>query len=257
MKKNAIIFLSKFPHEDTIRFANEIMVKTDFEVVIISDQPCFLKPVLHLTDQLCLDNGYYNSHPPETHIKKNPIAWDKAMLFLCEIFPCFEYVWIFEDDCFIPSINTILNLHEKYSNFDFVSANNKLNNSTKPQDWHWRSIYNKINPPYYYSMVCGCGMSNKLLEEIKKYVKANKTLFYIEVMFNTLAMQANLKVTDAKELKSIVWMGDWDIDEFLLLPNNIFHPLKDIGNHKNLRNELQLAIEEKYIPFNRLPEFLL
>jgi hypothetical protein len=106
-------------------------------------------------------------------------------------------------------------------------------------------------------MVCACGMSRKLLDEIKKYVKRNNTLFYIEVMFNTLAMQARLKVTDVKELKSIVWMGDWDIDEFLLLPNNIFHPRKDIGNHKNLRIEIKDAIDEKYIPLNRLPEFLL
>jgi hypothetical protein len=75
-------------------------------------------------------------------------------------------------------------------------------------------------------------------------------------MFNTLALQKGLKVIDTPELKSIVWQGNWGLDEFILLPNNIFHPRKDIHNHYILRGYIEYAKLHEYKPKNNLPHFL-
>jgi hypothetical protein len=103
-------------------------------------------------------------------------------------------------------------------------------------------------------MVCACGISKKTFSHLKDFVKKNKKLFYHEILLNTLAMQYHLKVKDAKELKSIVWMGDWNLKHFLLLPNNLFHPLK--VNHGDLRKQIDTAKKNKYTPNYDLPDFL-
>jgi hypothetical protein len=79
---------------------------------------------------------------------------------------------------------------------------------------------------------------------------------FIEAMFNTLALQKGLKMIDAFELKSVVWQGEWGLNEFMLLPNNIFHPRKDIENHYGLRELIKQAKLKEYKPKNNLPHFL-
>lgn len=258
--KTAIAFLTTTPHEDTLAFSREVR-DTGFDVFVICDDEQEFNVVndgiIHISDELCQKWKYVDSNisSNSTHIKKNPIAWDKMLLFFCEFAKEYDFVWVFEDDCFIPSVETIQYLHLKYRNFHLVTPNN-FQNDGSAMDWHWRDIYPKIKGPYAYSMVCACGISRDMLNEVKRYKEREETLLYIEVMFNTLALQKGLKVIDAFELKSIVWMGDWTIDEFLLLPNNIFHPRKDIENHYIMRKLIKERRFSGYIPKNKLPEFL-
>jgi hypothetical protein len=109
-------------------------------------------------------------------------------------------------------------------------------------------------------MVSACGMSQKMFGEVKNFVDEKHTLFHIEAMFNTLAMQnRSLSVSDIFEFKSVVWRGFWGIDEFLLLPNNVFHPVKQLTSedlHEDLRKDIQQAKMQGYVPVNSLPEFI-
>jgi hypothetical protein len=176
--------------------------------------------------------------------------------FFCEEETRYDFVWVFEDDCFIPSVETIQRLHLKYKNHHLVTANNFKNDGSM-QDWHWRYIYDKCKKgPYAYSMVSACGISRDVFNEIKRYKESEGTLFLIEAMFNTLALQKGLKVIDAFELKSVVWQGKWGLDEFILLPNNIFHPRKDIEKHYELRSLVNSLRLTEYKPINKLPHFL-
>ena len=258
--KTAIAFLTTTPNEATLAFSREVR-DTGFDVFVICDDEQQFNIVndgiIHISDELCQNWKYVDSNinSTSTHIKKNPIAWDKMLLFFCEFAKEYDFVWVFEDDCFIPSVETIQNLHLKYRNFHLVTPNN-FQNDGSAMDWHWRDIYPKIKGPYAYSMVCACGISRDVLNEVKRYKEREGTLFYIEVMFNTLALHKGLKVIDAFELKSIVWMGQWGLDEFLLLPNNIFHPRKDIDNYYDIRKMIKAAKRAEYKPKNKLPEFL-
>ena len=272
--KTAIVFLCKEINGNTLAFANEIANKNFAHVYIVSDElekyfvglpdmnwitnTTHPATKFYVRDSACIKDGYVGCNISETatHIKKQVIAYDKFLWIFARLqFGGYDNIWVFEDDCFIPSIDALINLNEKYKKFDLVTANNFLKRD-RINDWHWNYIVNRIEAPYYYSMVCAAMFSKRLLAEIKNYVDANCRLFYIEAMFNTIAMQKGLKVTDASELKSIVWMGEWGLDEFVQLPNNIFHPIKDLEKHKEFRKDIQTAKTVGYKPTKELPAFL-
>jgi hypothetical protein len=260
----AVVFLANNPSQGTLDFAIELTNATDFSVFIVIDnnEKYYGKSfkdvnIIQVPDSLCLEKGYKNSNISNeaTHIKKNPISLDKFLYSFCEINKMFDFVWVFEDDVFIPSVEVLVNLDEKYSEFDLITPNNFYKKDSI-LDWHWKHVIDKHDAPYYYSMICGMGLSRTMLNTIKRYVGWYNELFYCEIMFNTLAFHNQLKVKDAYEFKSIVWMGKWDIDEFLLLPNNVFHPRKDVNNHKNLRKQIEEAKKICYVPKNTLPNFI-
>ncbi len=259
--RTAVVFLVNEPHTNTLEFAMEVRSQSDFDVFLIIDdtEKYYGKSykdvnIFQISDKAC--GPYINCTYIEnkTHLQKTPTAWDKFLYNFCENVN-YDFVWVFEDDVFIPSVETIIALHEKYSGFDLVTPNNFLKNDNV-MDWHWLNVYDKIGPPYYYSMTCGMGISARCLKEVKKYAHIQGSLFFHEVMFNTLAMQEGLKVKAAYELRSIVWQGKWDIDEFLLLPNNVFHPIKDLDKHPILRKQILMTKNSGYTPVDTLPEFL-
>lgn len=262
----AVVFLTRHPALETLAFAEEIAFESKFDVFIITDEKYRNKDtfsvggnfkIVYISDETCIESGYTNSMIGEgvTTLKKNPIAWDKMLYYLCEINTIYDSVWVFEDDVFIPSYKTIEKLDDKYNGFDLVAPNNFLKSDTA-LDWHWRHIFPKIDPPYYFSMVCACKLSDKMLQLVKEYVKKNNELLFIEVLFNTLAMQNNLKVKDALELKSVVWQGEWGMDEFILLPDNVFHPKKNIEDYFHLRMMIEHNKQNGYQPINKLPKFI-
>ena len=261
-KRNAVVFLCKELHTETANFANSVYKETDFEVFVVVDNEQQIEQqyefaVIQINDKVCIDNGYVGCNiPKSTHINKEVIAWDKFLYTFCELMDSFDFVWVFEDDVFIPSVATINNLHNKYCTASLVTPNN-FRKSDKIMDWHWRHIFDKIEEPYFYSMICAIGISRKVLNKIKEYVHKNNKLFYQEAMFNTIAMQdRDMLVLDPVELKSIVWMGNWGIDEFLLLPNNVFHPMKDLSSYPFYRQMINEANEVQYKPENNLPDFI-
>jgi hypothetical protein len=259
----AVVFLTNKPHNNTIDFAIEVKRQTNFDTFLVIDDNTqyhgkSFKEVnlIQIPDKMCTEYKNCVYIEGKTQVQKNPIAWDKFLYSFCALDnTTYDFVMVFEDDVFIPSIKTITNFYEKYKKFDLITPNN-FKKEDAIMDWHWREIVGKISAPYYYSMVCGMGLSRKMFNAIKEYVDFNKTLFFHEVMFNTLAMQTELKVTDAIELTSIVWQGKWDIDEFLLLPDNFFHPRKDIENHPKLREQISQAIKNVYEPKDNLPQFI-
>ena len=259
--RTAVVFLVNEPHNNTLEFAMEVRSQSDFDVFIVIDdtEKYYGKSykdinMFQISDKAC--GPYINSAYIEnrTMLKKTPTAWDKFLYHFCENVN-YDFVWVFEDDVFIPSVETIVGLNDKYFDFDLVTANNFFKNDSA-MDWHWPNIFTKIDPPYFYSMVCGMGISAKCLKEVKKYAHIQGSLFFHEAMFNTLAMQAGLRVKAAFELRSIVWQGKWDIDEFLLLPNNVFHPIKDLDKHPILRKQILMTKDSGYTPVDTLPEFL-
>jgi len=266
MSKKAISFLCKTPHQNTINFAGELYEKCGIEVVIVCDSyPDLLQfklpkgvAVQYVPDHVCEERGYMNSNisATSTHIPKNPIAWDKFCYLFCEVHTYYDFVWVFEEDCFIPNVEALKVLDYVYNSYDLVCANNFYNDGSA-QDWHWKSIYKYLKAPYYQSMVCASGMSRKLLDCVKKFKEENNTLLHIEAMFNTLAMQNNLNVICPFELLSVVWLGDWGLDEMVQIPTNIFHPVKNIDDHPAMRERLVKALESGYEPKEqKLPSFI-
>ena len=257
--RSAVAFLCKTPHENLVSFAKSVSEVLPFDVFLVIDDnektykfdgiKCF-----QVKDNECAPYINASSYKGITSLEKNPNAWDKMFYhFLKKVE--YEFVWVFEEDVFIPSELTLLKLHERYSGFDLVTPNNFKKTDTI-KDWHWSYLLDRYQPPFYFSMVSAFGMSRKLMNLLSAFVEKNNTLYYHEVMLNTVAMQGDLSVIDAFELKSVVWQGNWGIDEFLLLPNNVFHPMKDLDIHPKLREQIKQYKQSNYKPVNKLPDFL-
>lgn len=281
--KSAIVFLTKGYDSELFKsqqlFYDELNNYFDIYVIYDEYEKCEVDSFCNINfdfnrmnyvtvnDDYCAKKGYKNAQyiPGKTHITKTPISLDKALLFfrkqnIFSIASKYNFVWFIEDDVFIPSAEAMIKLDKKYKKqqqADLVVPNNNLKKDNI-KDWHWPEIMNKIKPPYYSSMICAFGASRNLLNEIDAYVKEHKTLFFAEAMFNTIAMQKGLKVIDAKELKSIVWMGEWSESQIYLRQNNLFHPVKDIASHNKIRetisrmNKMNVDVSETL-----LPDFLL
>jgi hypothetical protein len=270
-KKNlGIAFLSNVLDIETYNFGLKIEKELGVNVYFINDSPFSPqvivesptfnpKNIIYIEDSICEKHGYLNcqitGQQVNSLVNKTPMANDKMLYYFCEVNLDVDFLFCFEYDVFIPSIECLRNLIKKYNKFDLVTPNN-FKKTDGVLDWHWKNIIDKIEPPYYYSMICAMGISRNLLNCIKNYVSKNNSLFFVEAMFNTIAMQNNLKVKDAFELKSIVWLGDWGIDEFLLLPNNLFHPKKDLHSFGFYRYEIESKTNSKYKPKNKLPKFI-
>jgi hypothetical protein len=253
--RNAVVFLTNTPKEETLKFADAVYRETDFEVFVVVDDNEY-KPkegnsfsIIQQDDTLCEYSGYHGTNIDglTTHIKKKIISYDKFLLYFCVVNPMFDFVWVFEDDVFIPSVEHIKNIHAKYSKHDLVTSNN-IRDEGNVMNWHWKHIVDKIEAPYYHAMSCGIGVSKKMLQAIQKYVAEKKQLFHVEALFNTIAMHNDLDVCTPLELKSIVWSGEWNLDHFLLLPDNLFHPRKDVADYSKLREQINLAKTNKYKP---------
>ena len=129
--KTAIVFLTYKPHQNTVLLADTIRIFTDFDCYIIADnnEEKYTNNVLQLEDDKCAP--YINSatYKGITSLQKNPNSWDKMFYFFLKE-KDYDFVWVFEDDVFIPSVDTIVNLHSKYKDYDLVVPNNfkKTNN---------------------------------------------------------------------------------------------------------------------------------
>ena len=267
-KNPAICFLCKDLNEETYRFGLATSEKLSIHVYFIVDSPEQTQvnleqntntSIVRIADSVCVGSGFQNcmitGAKVNTLLQKNPISYDKMLYYFCKIELDVDFLFVFEDDVFIPTIDTVQHLLDTYKTFDLVTPNN-FKKEDDVMDWHWNNVVDKVDPPYYYSMVSAVGLSRKMFHVINRQVADKNTLFFTEVMFNTLAMQNELAVTDAFELKSVVWMGEWGIDEFLLLPNNVFHPKKDLENFESYRELIQAKQKSKYKPKNKLPPFI-
>jgi len=163
---------------------------------------------IQIDKNLCKDAGYMNV--TLTIGRKDPSGWEKALYYFSRMNKRYNNVWFIEDDVYFYDENTLLNIDQAYPNSDLLSNKFEENKDGKLDDWHWDKIMSniKFDPPYYKTMVCAVRMSNKLLECISNYAKQHNTLFFLEVMYVTLAIKNNLIYSTTPELHSIHWRKD-------------------------------------------------
>jgi hypothetical protein len=255
--KVGFFILTFEPTFDVLDFCEAVSKKGIRSYVVVDNnnyipEEKYKKFVLQMDDDLCYNSGFKNTNFVITEsIKKKITSWDKVLYFLCRKLKDIDFSWIVEDDVFIPSVESVVTMTEKYSSFDLVTATDEPNLEEKRDFWHWRkvpkymniqsktlSVDPKQNPDrgWYKSMVCAIGISRNLLYIINLHALAYKELMFIEFMFNTLAHEAGLNYTIAEELSTIKWRKSWKEEDFKVLSNNWFHPVKDRSLHEFYRS---------------------
>lgn len=226
----AIVLLSVKPELKTIEFFTKLK-NQNYDLYICIDDNDYIIPnynkdyinIIKFNDEEPKSHGYYGS---VLYFPDRACSRDKALYYFCEINKKYDYVWHIEEDVFIPSINTIKNIDLKYLFGDLlVNAHTPYD---KDPHWpHWGKITNKINKPWFCSLICSIRTSKKMLQVISDFVRLNKFLLFDECLYNTLAMHNNLNIINPLELKYITWRDKFTKPEEMN-NNNLYHPIKSI-----------------------------
>jgi len=166
--------------------------------------------------------GYKDSLLRYYHRKDKKVksfALDKSLYYFSK-HNDYDNYWLIEEDVFIPSVKTIPYLDKKYGKADLLVDSNGKNKDGN-MDWHWPLMVrnNKVRSyklkrkkaaiskdyylplPWYSSMCPVIRISDKMIQVIKDFVKENKTLIFMEFMFNTLAVHNQLELKKVEEFK--------------------------------------------------------
>ncbi|RRC96667.1 hypothetical protein [Amphritea balenae] len=192
---------------------------------------------IQINNEECEESGFINVN---YLMKKNVTGWEKALYYFSTHERKHPYVWFIEDDVFFNSEETIQNIDKKYPDSDILAADCKKRSECR--SWpHWKVTEINLEPPYFMSMVCATRLSQSLLTHIKKYASDNKTLFFLEALFPTIAKSYNLKYSSPLELITVVWRRNWK--EKLINTGFIYHPIKNIERHNILRKKKKPSLK--------------
>ncbi len=128
--KYAICLLTFRPTKDLILLNSNFEDINDYQVyVIVDDNEWDIKDLeknfpkfkfIKIKEEECKKSGFINFN----FMVKNgePSAWDKGLMYFSIINPNkYDYVWFIEDDVFIPKIDNIIKIDEKYPNVDLIT----------------------------------------------------------------------------------------------------------------------------------------
>jgi hypothetical protein len=188
--------------------------------------------IIQIDDNESRENGFVFSCR-ET-IRKPVVSWDKALYYFSKLHPDkFNFIWFIEDDVFLHSQKTLLDIDTQYPTQDLISQKNREGY------WpHWRTIKLSHDPPYFNTLVCAVRISSNLLKAIESYATTKGELYFIEAMFPSECRFAGLIQQTIPELDTLHWQKTKKFTSFL--KENIYHPLKNTSDHEKIRNSITL-----------------
>jgi hypothetical protein len=237
MTINIICFLTVKPCEMFYNFVKQLPYKNNIYICIDNNNyniPNYYHEIkiIKIDKRICEENGF-----------KSTVLWldniacsrDKALYYFCKNNIVYDNIWFIEEDVFIPSINTIENINNKYIDGDLLSGSNSIVDKKISNEWHWNHINKqiKLQPPYATSMICAIRCSKKLMQCINDYAIKNRNLFMDEAFFNTIALHNNLNTKTIDELSTIIYRRDWKKEE--INKDNLYHPIKSIKQQYEFR----------------------
>jgi len=245
MKRTAICFLTVAPKREFFTFCDSL-VNERYDVYICVDKPFHqdfdsLCKIIQIPSEVAENAGFKGS---VIYFSNQACSRDKALFYFCSNFMPYERVWFIEEDVFIPTADTLSEIDNKYPSGDLLAPSHfifKKQTFFQKNTWYWNHIHKqtKLNYPFAASMICAIRVSKKLLYAIRQYAQKFKSLFLDEVMFNTIALHAGLKVVVARDelhytiLHKHAWVGQH------FSKHALYHPIKDTDRQHKLRETLR------------------
>jgi small subunit ribosomal protein S21 len=173
---------------------------------------------IKIREDECKKLGYQNIN---FIIKKGePSAWDKAFCYFCEKSDrLYDYYWFIEDDVFIPKIDNLYKIDDKYRDDDILLNKKNIDLSTQKNAPNSQIFEVKKYMKKEYetslckSMVCIVRLSDKMMKIVKEYVNRYKTMFFLEFFLCTLANYHKVKMNVIEELSTIRFRRIWKLEE--------------------------------------------
>jgi hypothetical protein len=222
-------FLSAFGHYDIFVIADDNTTNHQFLKI---KYPAI--NIVQIDPAACERVAFVNTNA--LHFNK-VTGWDKALFYFIFKNTIYDHIWFLEDDVFFYNEQSLKNIDIVFPESDLLSAPYKTSTKTSRNWWWWPMIKVNFEAPYYNAMVCGVRVSRNLLDQIKQYASANKTLFFVEVLFPTIAIKKGLLYHTPGKMAQIYYRYNWTI----FSKSNIFHPVKDLSLHQKAREDLNRA----------------
>ena len=186
-----------------------------------------------------INNKNYTEHHFIDHdfLNEKIMGWHKSLYYFSTLNTIYEQVWFFEDDVFFYNESSLQMIDVQYPQSHLLSNKLDINTTGEKNYWHWYKITIHHPPPYYNGMMCCVRMSRELLYHIREYATENKSLFFIEAMFPTLAKHHGLICDCPDELKHIYYRHIFQIKD--IDKTHVYHPMKDYELHGLLREQLK------------------
>ncbi|UJR16564.1 hypothetical protein I4U23_003465 [Adineta vaga] len=246
----AVCFLTVRPASQTLLFAEELALDGlhyDIDVFVMVDDNSYtiqssqssIVTILQIPNQQCITNGYHQL----MYVDSRPInvsSWDKSLFYFCKLNTNYSFVWLIEDDVFIPSVDAFRVIHQLYwHTSDLVVKHVDPNLSGERESWaHWHLAYGKLVPPWFKSMVNAVGLSRRLLETVNDYIRWRGDGTYHEYLLQTLSFNQNMTVVSPIELDTLVWGYIHSWEDIKKKANNWWHPVKNLTAHTAWRRRL-------------------
>lgn len=247
MGKIAIVFLcSKKPPAGFMDFAQELERRDKYEVFYVVDDnkhfhlhlDRFTHKFIQIPNNEAKTEGFWGS---VLYYPDRPCAKDKALYYFCRIDREYEFVWLIEQDVFIPSNQTLEWMDTKYPNTDLLSPHFSVRvvENEPPKFWHWKKLRGTINlpEPWANGMTCAVRVSRTFLNQLNNYVTINRRLFMDEILFATMAMHNNLSAAIVPELKEMAYRKDFIYNDVQDL-TRLYHPIKNQQQQLDYRMRL-------------------
>jgi len=235
---NAICLITFSPNKIWCDFLN---VFTKYKIFMIVDDnnfdlSTFINDYNNITfiqveNEKCQLNGYIDMN---FAVEKLISGWDKALYYFGVEDTNFDYIWFMEDDILFYNEDTIIRIDSQYINDDLLSHSYKENKNGNKNCWHWHRVNIQYPPPYYQGMMCVVRFSKKMMNCINNYAIKNKTLFFLEALFPTIAIKNNLKYNTPVEFDKIYYRHNFKGEKINM--NIFYHPVKDLNKHISFRN---------------------
>lgn len=238
--KTALALLCVEPNSVHLEFLNKL--ENYYDVYFVCDSEKQLNvmlpenskiQIIQIDNKICRNAGYKNVG----EAIKDVLSWDKAIYYFNIINTSYEHVWFLEDDVFIPDVNTLPNIDNKYEYADLLAASHNTYDKMN-QKWHWWRCLKRehVPTPWHSSMCCAVRMSSKLISNIGETAKNKKTLYFLECLFNTTAAHHNMIVKTVVEMNTITWKKNFKITD--INKYNLYHPVKNMNDHIVFRQHL-------------------
>lgn len=185
---------------------------------------------IQIEETKCINYGFIDVN---FMINKLVSGWDKALYYFSIEYKDYEFIWFMEDDVFFYNENTIIKIDNQYTKEDLLSNNYSENIDGNRDNWHWDRLDIKYKPPYYNGMMCAVRFSKNMIKCILDYATKNKTLFFLEALFPTIAIKNNLKYSTPDEFKNILYR--YDFEKKNINDSDLYHPVKNFNDHLYFR----------------------
>ena len=120
-------------------------------------------------------------HGADIYWGDRPHGYAKLTYFFCRLAPKYNFVWLIEDDVYIPSMEAFVSML-RLSGYRDVVVKHLFSREQSADLFHWTDADTHFSypKPWFTSFVCVLGMSSTMLGKVDDYVSEFQKMGFVE-----------------------------------------------------------------------------